>query len=139
MNIRPIHSEADYHAALAAIDEVIDAAEGTAAYERLDLLSILVESYEREHHPIPPPDAVEAIEFMMEQRGLTRKELEPLLGSRGRVAEILNRKRSLSMAMVRALHAELGIPAEILIRETRGSGRKASTVRGRGARTKKRA
>ena len=74
---------------------------------------------------------------MMEQRGLTRKELEPLLGSRGRVAEILNRKRSLSMAMVRALHAELGIPAEILIRETRGSGRKASTVRGRGARTKK--
>jgi HTH-type transcriptional regulator / antitoxin HigA len=92
---------------------------GTAEGDRLDVLATLIEAYEAEHHPMDPPDPIEAIKFRMEQQGLTRKDLERLLGTRTRLSEVLNRKRSLSIAMIRRLHEELGISAEVLIRPTR--------------------
>lgn len=115
MIIKPIKSERDYRRALAEIDKLMDAAPNTAAGDRLDVLVTLVTAWEEEHYPIDPPDAVEAIRFAMEQRGLTRRDLEPYIGSRARVAEVLNRKRSLTLAMIRRLHAGLGIPAEALL------------------------
>jgi HTH-type transcriptional regulator / antitoxin HigA len=87
--------------------------------DRLDVLATLIDTYEAEQHPMDPPDPVEAIKFRMEQRGLTRKDLEPIIGTRTRVAEILNRKRNLSIGMIRRLHEELGISAEILIQPSR--------------------
>jgi HTH-type transcriptional regulator/antitoxin HigA len=89
---------------------------GTAKGDRLDVLATLVDAYERQHHPIDPPDAIDAIRFRMEQQNLTRKELDFLIRSRGRIAEVLARKRALSIEMIRRLHTELEIPAEILIR-----------------------
>ncbi len=119
MDIKPIRTEADYDEAQAEIGALLEAPEGSPAADRLEVLSTLVESYEERHHPIDPPDPVEAIEFRMEHMGLTRKDLEPLIGGRGRVSEVLNRKRRLSLSMIRNLHASLGIPAEVLIREPR--------------------
>ena len=95
----------------------MDARLGTPEGDRLDVLVTLVEAYEARHHPVPPPDPIDAIKFHMEQQGLTTKDLEPILGHRGRVSEVLNRKRPLTLAMIRRLHASLGIPAEVLIRE----------------------
>lgn len=118
MDIRPIKTEADYESALEEIDTLLDAKEGSSQEERLELLSILVEVWEDEHYPIGPPDPIEAIKFMMKQNGLTRKDLEPYIGPRSRVADVLNRQRPLSLKMIRKLHDNLGIPAEILIRET---------------------
>ena len=92
---------------------------GTPDGDRLDVLATLIDVYETEHDAMDPPDPVEAIKFRMEQQGLTRKELEPLIGTRTRVAEVLNRKRSLSIAMIRRLHERLGISAETLIRPSR--------------------
>jgi HTH-type transcriptional regulator / antitoxin HigA len=92
---------------------------GRAEGDRLDVLATLIEAYEAEHHPMDPPDRIEPIKFRMEQQGLTRKDLERLLGTRTRLSEVLNRKRSLSIAMIRRLHEELGISAEVLIRPTR--------------------
>lgn len=115
MNLRPIRTEDDYDAALAEIERLFDAVPDTPDGDRLDILTLLVETYEERHHPIPPPDPVAALEYYMESRGLTRRELEPYLGSRARVAEILNRKRSLTIEMIRRLHQGLGIPAEVLI------------------------
>ena len=115
MDIRPIRTEQDYDTALARIEEIWDAEPGTQESDELDLLSILVEAYEEEHHPIDPPDPIEAIKFRMEQMGLTRKDLEPFIGHRGRVAEVLNRKRGLSIDMIRNLSEGLGIPADVLI------------------------
>ncbi len=112
MDVQPIRTNADYERALATIDSLIDAEEGTSAFDRLDVLSTLVEKYEDEHEYIGPPDPIEAVRFAMEQRGLTRRDLEPWIGPRGRVAEVLNRRRPLSIGMIRALHAHLGIPAE---------------------------
>lgn len=89
---------------------------GTPSGDRLDVLATLIDAYEAQHEPIDRPDPVEAIRFRMEQQGLTRKDLEPLLGTRTRVSEVLNRKRALSIGMIRRLHAELGIAAEVLIR-----------------------
>ena len=119
MDIGPIKTEADYDEALAEISGLLDAPQGSPDGDRLEVLSILVDAYEDLHHPIDPPDPIEAIKFRMEQMGLTRKDLEPMIGGRGRVSEVLNRKRRLSFAMIRKLHAELGIPAEILIAEPR--------------------
>ena len=119
MEIKPIKTEADYEAALAEIDTLIDVPEGCPEEDRLELLSILVEAWEAEHYPIDPPDPVEAIKFRMEQQGLTRKDLEAYLGSRQRVSDVLNRKRGLSLNMVRNLNRGLGIPADVLIQETR--------------------
>lgn len=115
MNIRPIKSERDYRQAMKTIDGLMDAKPHTPDGDLLDVLVTLVEAWEQEHDPIAPPDPIEAIRFVMESRGLTRHDLEPYLGGRARVAEVLNRKRTLSLNMIRRLHHGLGIPAEILI------------------------
>jgi len=119
MEIRPIKTEADYDAALAEIDQFWGAEEGTAEGDRLDVLLVLVDNYEAQHHPIAPPDPIEAIKFRMEQMNLTRKDLEPIIGSRARVSEIINRRRPLSLPMIRRLHESLHIPLESLIHESR--------------------
>ncbi len=93
---------------------------GTAQGDRLDVLATLIDAYEAQHDPIDPPDPIAAIRFRMEQQGLTRKDLERILGTRTRVSEVPNRKRGLSIGMIRRLHAELGISAEVLIRPTQG-------------------
>jgi HTH-type transcriptional regulator/antitoxin HigA len=117
--LKPIRTKADYKRAFAEIERLWGAKSGTPEGDRLDVLATLVEAYEAEHYPIDPPDPVEAIKFRMEQQGLSRKDLEPLIGTRTRVAEVLNRKRNLSIGMIRRLHDRLGIPAEVLIRPTR--------------------
>jgi HTH-type transcriptional regulator / antitoxin HigA len=119
-NLRPIRSRADYTQALAELERLWGASKGTPRGDRLDILATLIDAYETEHFPIDAPDPVEAILFRMEQQGLTRKDLEPMIGTRTRVAEVLNRKRGLSLTMIRRLHDQLGIPAELLIRPTRG-------------------
>jgi HTH-type transcriptional regulator/antitoxin HigA len=118
MEIRPIKNNRDYREALDEIDRLMDARPNTAAGDRLDVLVTLAESWEEKHWPINSPDPVEAILFAMEQRGLSRRDLEPFIGSRARVAEVLNRKRSLTLPMIRRLHDGLGIPAEVLIGES---------------------
>ena len=115
MDIRPIKTEADYHIALAEIEQLFDAEPNTPAGDRLDVLATLVESYESRHHSIPMPDPIEAILYHLESRGLSRRDLELYIGSRARVSEILNRKRSLTIEMIRRLHSGLGIPADVLI------------------------
>ncbi len=119
MDIKPIKTEADHEAALAEIERLMDLDPDTDTPEgdRLDVLATLLEAYEAKHFPIDPPDPIAAIEFCMEQRGLTRKDLEPMVGGRGRVSEVLSGKRKLSLRMIRNLHAVLGIPAEVLLRE----------------------
>ncbi len=120
-DIRPVRTKADYEAALRQVETLWGAKSGTPSGDRLDVLATLIDAYETQHHPIDPPDAIAAIKFRMEQQGLTRKQLEPLIGTRTRVAEVLNGKRNLSIAMIRRLHAALGIPAEILIRTPRSN------------------
>ena len=115
MEIRPIKTDADYEAALAEIERLFDASPGTPEGDRLELLTTLVEAYEDKHYDIPAPDPVEAILYHMESRGLTRKDLEPHVGSRARVSEILNRKRPLTLNMIRKLYTGLGISADVLI------------------------
>ena len=115
MDIRPIKSTQDYERALARIDELMDAEPDTPEGDELDVLVTLVESYEDKHFPIESPDPVEAILFRMEEMDLMRKDLEPYIGSRHRVSEVLNRKRELSLNMIRRLHEGLGIPLENLI------------------------
>ena len=117
---KPIRSERDYDHALAEVEELWGARAGTPKGDRLDILATLIEAYETEHYPMDPPDPIEAIKFRMEQQGLTRKDLEEILGTRTRVSEVLNRKRVLSIDMIRALHEKLGISAEILIRSISG-------------------
>lgn len=117
--VKPIRTEADYDAALEDIAALWGAASGTAEGDRLDVLATLIDVYEARHHPMDPPDPVEAIKFRMEQQGMTRKDLEDIIGTRTRIAEVLNRKRSLSIGMIRRLHDRLGIPAEVLIRPSR--------------------
>lgn len=116
MNLRPIKTEQDHAAALAEIERLFNSAPDTSDGDRLEILSVLVDAYEERHHPIAPPDPVAALEYYMESRGLSRRELEPYLGSRARVAEVLNRRRRLSIEMIRRLHEGLSIPAEALIR-----------------------
>ena len=120
-DLKPIRSESDYQAALAEIERLWGAKSGTPEGDRLEIVATLVDAYENEHEPMDPPDPIEAIEFRMEQQGLTRRDLEGLLGSRARVAEVLNRKRDLSINMIRRLHETLGISAEVLIRPVRKS------------------
>lgn len=121
VEVNPIRSEADHEAALAEIERLWGAKAGTQEGDRLDVLATLLDAYENEHHPIDPPDPIEAIKFRMEQQGLTRRDLEAILGTRARVAEVLNRKRDLSIGMIRRLHDRLGISAEVLIRPVRKS------------------
>lgn len=115
MEIKPIRTEADYQAAMQEIDRLWGADYASPAGDKLDVLVTLVEAYEEKHYPIPPPDPIEAILHYMESQGMTRRELEPYLGSRARVAEVLNRRRALSLAMIRRLQRGLGIAADILI------------------------
>jgi HTH-type transcriptional regulator/antitoxin HigA len=115
MEPKVIKTEAEYAAALAHVAGLMDAEPGSPREEELDLFSLLVEQYEREHHPVPLPDPIEAVKFRMEQAGLTRADLIPYLGSASRVSEVLNRKRPLSLAMIRHLSQGLGIPAEVLL------------------------
>jgi HTH-type transcriptional regulator / antitoxin HigA len=119
IELKPIRSERDYNRALALLARLWGAKKGTVESDQLDILATLIDAYEAAHHPIDPPDPIEAIKFRMEQQRLTRKDLEPLIGSRTRVAEVLNGKRGLSIAMIRRLHEKLGIPAEVLIRPAR--------------------
>jgi HTH-type transcriptional regulator/antitoxin HigA len=119
VELRPIRNEGDYQEAMALLKSLWGAQADTPERDTLDLLVALIDDYENINDPIDQPDPIDAILFRMEQQNLTRKDLEPLLGSRGRVAEILNRKRPLSLEMIRRLHAELGIPAEILIQPIR--------------------
>jgi HTH-type transcriptional regulator/antitoxin HigA len=116
MEIKPIRSEADYEAALKEIEALVNSQPGTPEADRMDVLVTLVEAYEVKHYPIPEPDdPVGVLEYYMESRGLTRSDLLSYLGSKERVSEILNRKRGLSLEMIRRLHAGLGIPADLLV------------------------
>ena len=115
MKIRPIKSESDYQAALREIEKLMDAVPGTPGADRLDVLTTLVHHFEEAHEPILPPDPIDAVLYYIESRNLTNRDLEPHLGGRTKVAEILNRKRRLTIEMIRNLHSALGIPAEILI------------------------
>jgi HTH-type transcriptional regulator/antitoxin HigA len=115
MDIKPIRTESDYEAALAQIDARFDAPPGTADGDLVEMLTILVEAYEEQHYPIAPPDPIDAIKFHMQRLGLTRRDLEPYIGSRARVSEILNRRRPLTLTMIRRLQAGLGIPAGTLL------------------------
>src|SRR5690348_13279449 len=117
--LKPIRTKADYERALAEVERLWGAKSGTPKGDRLDVLATLIDAYESEHDPMDPPDPIEAIKFRMDQQGLTRKDLEPLIGTRTRVAEVLNRKRGLSIDMIRRLHEGLGISAEVLIRRSR--------------------
>lgn len=124
MDIQPIKTEKDYNAALQLIEELWEVEEGTVEADRLEIMITLVDAYEQINHPIYPPDPVAAIEFHMDQNELTRVDLEPYIGTRARVSEILNGKRGLSIEMIRSLHEGLGIPLESLIarpKESRAS------------------
>jgi HTH-type transcriptional regulator/antitoxin HigA len=115
MKIQPIRTDADDDAALKRIDRLMDALPGTLEADELDVLATLVEACESRRFPIDDPDPLSAIEFRMDQLDLTRKDLEPLLGSRGRVSEVLNGRRALSLQMIRRRNRELGIPLESLV------------------------
>ena len=118
-DIRPIRTEADHATAMAEIEALWGAPGGTPEGDRLEVLITLVDAYEATAYPADMPDPIAAIEFRMEQLGLTRKDLEPIIGGRGRVGEIMNRKRSLSIEMIRRLHQHLGISADVLIQPTK--------------------
>jgi len=115
MDIRPIRNDQDHEQALREIEGLMCAEAGTPDGERLDLLVTLVEVYEARRYPIDAPDPIDAIRCMMEMKNLTRTDLEPVIGSRGRVAEILNRRRALTLPMIRGLSKLLGLPADVLI------------------------
>jgi HTH-type transcriptional regulator/antitoxin HigA len=117
-DLKPIRNEDDYQKAVKEIGRLWGSKGGTPEGDRLDVLATLVDAYEREHVPIDPPDPIEAIKFRMEQQGLTLRDLEAVLGSRVRAEEVLQRKRRLSIAMIRRLHQGLGISAAVLIRKT---------------------
>jgi len=115
-DLKPIRTKKDYQAALAEAEYLWDAPAKSAAADRLDLLVMLIEDYERQHYPIPDPDSIEFLLHVMESRGLPRKALEPYIGPRGRVSDILNRNRPLTLEMIRRLADGLKLPAEVLIR-----------------------
>jgi HTH-type transcriptional regulator/antitoxin HigA len=115
MNIHPIKNETDYNNTLKEIEGLMTAKANTLKGDRLDILVTLVEAYERKHYPIEFPDPIAAIKFMMDQRGLTAKDLTPMIGQTNRVYEVLNRKRNLTLTMIKRLHKDLGIPAESLL------------------------
>lgn len=118
MNIQPIHNDADLDRAFARLEELWAAEPGTPEADEIEVLSILIEKYEDKHFPIGPSDPIEAIKFRMEQEGLTPRDLEAYIGSSGRVSEMLNRKRKLSLRMIKNLHEGLRIPYETLMSQT---------------------
>jgi HTH-type transcriptional regulator/antitoxin HigA len=115
MSIRPIRTDDDLHAAFRHLETIYQADEGTPEADERDVLVALIEAYENEHYAFGPADPVEAIKFRMEQQGLTPRDLEPYIGPSGRVSEVLNRKRPLSLRMVKRLHDGLKIPYESLL------------------------
>jgi HTH-type transcriptional regulator / antitoxin HigA len=131
MKPKILKSKRDHTLALAQVEKLMDAVPGSADEAELELWSLLVENYETEHYPVPPPDPVEAIRFRMDQRGLKQKDLVPYFKNKSKISEVLNRKRQLSLSMIRALHTGLDIPAEILVREPQASDGKALRKRAR--------
>jgi len=119
MNIKPIKTDTHYRAALKKVESLMMAVPDTPEGEKLDVMVTLIEAYEAKHFPMDLPDPVEAIKFEMEHRGLSVKDLEPMIGKSNRVYEILNHKRSLTLKMIWKLHEGLGIPAESLIKPPR--------------------
>lgn len=119
VTVRAIRTEEDYEATLGEIESLMAARPGTADGDRLDVLTTLVEAYEAQHHVIDAPDPVALIEFVMEQRGLDRRDVGKFIGSRGRVSEVLSKKRALSLPMIRKLHSGLGLPASVLVKPYR--------------------
>ncbi len=115
MTIKPIKTEEDYKTALAEINRLFDAREGTEDFDRLDVLATLVEAYEAKYYPIGPPSPLAAIEYEMEKRGLSPIDLEPILGPGERVSEVLNGQRPLTMTMIRRLHSQFNLSADVLI------------------------
>lgn len=115
LELRPIKNETDYYAALDEIEKLFDAEPDTPEFDRLEVLTTLVEAYEQRHYPIEAPEPIEAILYYLESRGLSAHDLEPIIGSRGEVADILNRQKALTLEMIRRLHSSLGISAEVLI------------------------
>ena len=115
MTIKPIRSEKDLRAAFKRLDAIFQAPAGTSEADEMEVLATLIEAYERKHYPISPPDPVEAIKFRMDQQGLSPADLRPYIGPSGRVSEVLNRKRPLSLSMVKRLHDGLQIPYESLL------------------------
>jgi HTH-type transcriptional regulator / antitoxin HigA len=119
IDLKPIRTTADYEVALGLLEQPWGAEANSPESDQLDILATLIEAYEVKNYPIDPPDPIEAIKFRMEQLGLKRKDLEEVIGTRTRIAEVFNRKRDLSIGMIRRLHDRFGIPAEVLIRPTR--------------------
>jgi HTH-type transcriptional regulator/antitoxin HigA len=117
MNIKPIKTEKDYQAALNRLEEIFDAPEGTPESDELDVLGILIDEYEKEHYPIESPDPIEAIKIRMEELNLRQTDLVPTIGGKSRVSEVLNRKRRLTIQMIRKLKDRLNLSAELLIRD----------------------
>ncbi|WP_198263131.1 helix-turn-helix domain-containing protein [sulfur-oxidizing endosymbiont of Gigantopelta aegis] len=115
MNIKPIRNDKDLKFAFSQLDMVFQSKQGTSEFDEMEILVTLIEAYENKHYPISPPNPVEAIRFRMEQQGLTARDLEAFIGSSGRVSEILNKKRPLSLRMVKRLHDGLKIPYESLL------------------------
>ncbi|WP_047550324.1 helix-turn-helix domain-containing protein [Methylotenera sp. G11] len=115
MNIKPIRNDDDLREAFKRLESVYQAPEASAEADEMEVLVTLIEAYENKHYPISPADPIEAIKFRMEQQGLTQKDLEPFIGSSGRVSEVLNRKRGLSLRMAKKLHDGLNIPYESLL------------------------
>ena len=116
MELRPIRSKREHQAALKKAEALWNAPDGTPEADRLEVLTLLIEAYEREHFPIEDPDPIDFLQHIMEARGLARKDLEPYIGSRARVAEVLNRERPLTLEMIRNLSDGLELPADVLIR-----------------------
>lgn len=117
MNIKPIKTEEDYQAALSRLEEIFDATDGTPESDELDVLGLLVDEYEKEHYPIDSPDPIEAIKIRMEELNMRQSDLIPVIGGKSRVSEILNRKRRLTIRMIRKLKERLNLSAELLIRD----------------------
>lgn len=115
MKIKPIKNEKDYEKTLKRVEKLWGAKENTSESDEFEILFTLIEKYEEENYPIPPPDPIEAILFRMEQMGLSKSDLAKYIGYKSRVSEILNRKRKLTLPMIRTLHKELNIPLEILV------------------------
>lgn len=115
MELKPIKNNREYKAALSEIDALFEVPDNTPEADKLEMLVMLVEKYETRHHPVPPPDPIDFLSYVMETRGLTRKDLEPYIGSRGRVAEVMNRARPLTLTMIRRLSEGLKLPADVLI------------------------
>lgn len=116
MDVRPIKTRRDYLAALKEIEVLWNAPAGSREADRLEVLALLIQAYEAKHFPIPDPDPIDFLLHVMEARGLNRKDLEPYIGLRARVAEVLNRVRPLTLEMIRRLSEGLNIPADVLVR-----------------------